>query len=368
MRKLAFTAAALLVVAFSTVFRDAALAAVYSFYPDLFGPISKVVADEELFVTAERVLLHDKSGFIQAAKWGDKLTVRRIEGWWLWADGCGVEGWVRRSDVIPHSKSRDFLDEEIRHHPTARAYASRAHTWDANFQAEIADYTDAIRLDPNNAEYYSSRALTWQFLGQSQNAIADLSHAMHLDPKNELIYYPDRARCWKHEKEYDKAIADLDAAISLLPDNPYCYTERAEIWVAKGRYDKALEDYGHALNLTAKFPASYCQLAWFYATCPDSRCRDGHKAIELASKACELWNWCDRDAMDTLAAAFAEAGQFDNAVKCGELLVAGIIEDENGPPIRNCFGPPIRVNLADARKRLALYKHRQPFRDTCEAR
>src|SRR5439155_946642 len=60
---------------------------------------------------------------------------------------------------------------------------------------------------------------------------------------------------------------------------------------------------------------SYKSLAWLLATSWDDPVRDGTKAIELATKACELTGWTDPDSFHTLAAAYAEAGKFDHAVK-----------------------------------------------------
>jgi tetratricopeptide (TPR) repeat protein len=73
--------------------------------------------------------------------------------------------------------------------------------------------------------------------------------------------------------------------------------------------------------------------------------RDAEKAIEYATKACELKQWKDAQSFETLAAAYAEAGQFDDAVK-SQMKVA-----------------EIDPKAADA-KRLALYQQKQPFRDS----
>jgi tetratricopeptide (TPR) repeat protein len=61
--------------------------------------------------------------------------------------------------------------------------------------------------------------------------------------------------------------------------------------------------------------AAHGAQAWFLATCWDDSIRDGKRAIEVATKLCELTEWKDPDALDTLAATYAEAGQFDDAVK-----------------------------------------------------
>ena len=87
--------------------------------------------------------------------------------------------------------------------------------------------------------------------------------------------------------------------------------------------------------------------AWLRATCPDETYRDGAKAIEDATKACELTGWNDLYCLDTLAAAFAEAGQFDKAVECQEKAIELAPDDEK----------------EDLGTRHKLYQERQPYRD-----
>ena len=71
-----------------------------------------------------------------------------------------------------------------------------------------------------------------------------------------------------------------------------------------------------AKNRTKRYsPRGYNAAAWLYATCPKEDIRNGGKALELALKGCDLSEWRDGGVVDTLAAAEAEAGDFDEAVK-----------------------------------------------------
>src|SRR5207249_1914 len=143
--------------------------------------------------------------------------------------------------------------------------------------------------------------------------------------------------------------ADYTEAIRLDPKRAPAYAGRGHAWYRKGEYAKAVEDYERALKLDPKNPLRLDTLAWVLATCPDDDVRDGERAVKLATRACELTRWQDGNCLDTLAAAYAEAGDFDKAVEYEKKA----LEDEefaaaNGP---------------GARARLRLYQRKKPFRE-----
>jgi hypothetical protein len=91
-------------------------------------------------------------------------------------------------------------------------------------------------------------------------------------------------------------------------------------------------------------------IAWLKATCPDANHRDGRIAVDMATRACELTNWQDAASLDTLAAAYAEVGDFDQALKYqNQVLQLPFDEEANGE---------------DVREHLRLYEAGKPIRDT----
>ncbi len=92
--------------------------------------------------------------------------------------------------------------------------------------------------------------------------------------------------------------------------------------------------------------------AWLLATDPDRSIRDGAEAVSLAEWAAELSNHKDPAVLDTLAAAYAEAGRFSEAVKTAEQAI-------------ELAGAQRKSTLADSlRRRMKLYQDRSPYRAT----
>jgi tetratricopeptide (TPR) repeat protein len=182
------------------------------------------------------------------------------------------------------------------------------------FDGPIADLDQAIRIDPKNSDAFVWRGWLWLSKEQYEKATADCTEAIRLDP-NSAFAYECRGKARVKMKEFDGAIADLDQAIRIDPKNSDAYAWRGWLWLSKKQYEKAMSDLDEAVRLGPVDESAYGNRALILATCPDAKLRDGKKAVESATKACELAGWKSADLLVTLAAACAEAGDFESAVK-----------------------------------------------------
>jgi len=96
-----------------------------------------------------------------------------------------------------------------------RATADQARAFDL----AIADFTAALRLDPNNAKTYQERGVAYLSKGDLDKAIADFTQAIRLDPNDADAYY-NRGYVYVTKKDYDRAIADFEAALRINPKHP----------------------------------------------------------------------------------------------------------------------------------------------------
>ena len=277
--------------------------------------------------------------------------VEHVNGEWLWLqdETSGIAGWVQSKYVIPYDQAIDHYTDQIRANPRASLFNSRGLIWSARkeYDIAIADYNEAIRLDPNYASAYYNRGNDWGHKMEYDIAIADYNEAIRLDPNYASAYY-NRGVVWGYKKEYDKIISDYTEAIRLDSKDALAYNGRGNAWQDKKEYDKAISDYNEAIRLDPKDASAYNGRAWLWATCPDAKYRDGARSVESATTACKLSDWKAAYNLGTLAAACAEAGDFARAVKWQEKAVA------------------MHADGADRQEwvdRLKLYQDQKPYRD-----
>jgi tetratricopeptide (TPR) repeat protein len=136
---------------------------------------------------------------------------------------------------------------------------------------------------------------------------------------------------------------------ALDPRDADDYVRRGDAYAERGEYQKAVADYKEAVRLAPDNDEACGSLAWLLATCPEDRVRDGKRAVELATKACELSGWEDADFLRTLAAAQAECRNFEEAVRWQKEALKIGFEDED--------------EVETARRQLKLYQERKPYRE-----
>jgi tetratricopeptide (TPR) repeat protein len=283
------------------------------------------------------------------------------------------------------------FDEVIRLQPTfARAYIPRgtAYMLKGDYEKALADLNKAIRIDPRNPAAYCDRAdLEQHFLGRPQNALADYGRAIGLAPNFQRAYF-NRGICFLERHEYRRAVTDFTRCIQIMPTDLSAHGPRAYAYAKQGegaravadakvavtvkpsrvplyrvtdlgcrgkayqifsQPELALRDFREAVRVMPSHETSYGNLAWFLATCPSDRFRNGTEAVSAAKNACELSHWQNSGFIDALAAAYAEAGGFEQAVKYEK---QSLTDSSLAPKERQ-----------EREKRLALFQQRKPFRD-----
>jgi tetratricopeptide (TPR) repeat protein len=303
---------------------------------------------------------------------------------WLKAETLGSSGWAKAQDVVPLEQAIDFFTHQIEAKPTDPfLYAVRALIWRKrnDVAKALRDYDEAIRLDPLNGSAYRGRGLAWHSKQEYDKAIADFDESIRLDPRSALTFigrgitraskkefnkaiadfseaiwldplaipaYDRRGLAWHAKKEHQKAIIDFNVAIRLDSMHTSAYYNRANAWVALHQFEKARADFDQAVQTDETCALALGNRAWFRSTCPDPKYRDGKKAIVSATKACELTHYTDASLLDVLAAAAAEAGDFDAAVRWQSQANSMHVEAEE---------------KSRGETRLKLYQNRKPCRN-----
>lgn len=267
--------------------------------------------------------------------------------------------------------------------PDALISRAMAYYYAGDYDKAQTDADQAIALSPQDSEFYDDRAYIEDDRHQMDNAISDLGQAIRYSRrKNEDLYY-HRGYIYKEKKDYDHALEDFNEAARLDPSDDRIFQQRAEalarrkqlalmtpdlarmkvisaddfhtramIYEEAAEYRLALDVYNHALVLDPKDWQTNSETAWLLSTCPDPKIRNGKRAVALAKKGCELSKWQEGYAIDDLAAALAETGDFTQAVAWQERA----IELMKSKP------EPADV-LKEANHRLDLYRKGQPYRD-----
>jgi tetratricopeptide (TPR) repeat protein len=178
-------------------------------------------------------------------------------------------------------------------------------------------------------------------------AIAEFSEVIQLKPKYAGAYN-NRGVSYAHTGDGDKSVADFNEAIRLNPEYVEAYYNRGIAHNLKGDWDRAIADYTEAIRLNPEYVEACINLAWLLAVCPNPDLRNGKQAVAYATKACERSEWRTPSYLGTLAAACAEKGDFDNAVKWQTKYLDSTLSNDASKK---------------ARQQLSLYEQKKPYHE-----
>lgn len=197
---------------------------------------------------------------------------------------------------------------------------------------------------------YNNRASLYMGQGELDKAFADLNKAIEYD-ESWGVSYLNRGIIHRARHELAEAEADFTAATQHLPNRIWAeaYSARGAVRAARGDFPAALADFDLAIRQDRKNPSGLNSKAWLLATSSEDHVRDGAAAVDLAKRAVALGDTAG--ARDTLAAAYAEAGRFDEAV--AEQRRAMEMLQKRGA-----------ASNAGFEARLALYLEKHPYRET----
>jgi tetratricopeptide (TPR) repeat protein len=215
-------------------------------------------------------------------------------------------------------------------------------------ERSLADIDKAIDISPDDTAARVLRARVHQQAGDTDKALTDLEEVLRDEP-DQASALELRGLIAAEREDYEAAIRDFRRLVAKNSDDPVLITQLGTLYLAakqpreairrftraleideenfpsrRGRSDAeitigdhkaALADLEKALELRPNDTGVLNNLAWLLATSPDDVLRDGKRAIELAGKACEKTEWKQAHIVSTLAAAHAEAGNFEEAKK-----------------------------------------------------
>ena len=134
-----------------------------------------------------------------------------------------------------------------------------------------------------------------------------------LSTENKVAIYNNRGAIYNDLKKYDRAIDDYNKAIELAPEDAGVYFNMGKSYQKLGQYDRSIANYSKAIELNPHYAEAYNNFAFLLATTKDKKYIDGRKALQFALKAVGLSNNNPAN-WDTLAAAYAELGEFSKAI------------------------------------------------------
>jgi tetratricopeptide (TPR) repeat protein len=188
------------------------------------------------------------------------------------------------------------------------------------------------------------------------DAIAELERLVQLNPENRLLLM-QLASMYQMDDRPRKALRIADRLINAEPTDWQALRLRGDVLLALGRHADAINDYEEAVKNIPEDEEDLSgvlnNLSWVLSTSPEDSVRNGDRALEAGLKACELTEYKKSHILSTLAAAYAELGQFDKAIEWSSKAVELGAKEE-------------AEQLDQLKEELKNYQDKKPWREKKE--
>jgi len=181
----------------------------------------------------------------------------------------------------------------------------------------IESYRKALRINPNFAEALNNLGNVLADKGRFDEAIESYRQALQIEPNFFAAQY-NLGDALAAKGRFDEAIESYRKATQINSNRPETFFHLGMALGQLGRTQEAVAQYREALKLNPMLAGALNNLAWALAASPDDQLRNGAEAVRLAEHACELTHYGEPSFIETLAAAYAEAGRFPEAVTAAE--------------------------------------------------
>jgi tetratricopeptide (TPR) repeat protein len=303
-----------------------------------------------LFLTLLAMLSWQQSRTFGDAETLYQTTIARNPDCWLARNNLGAllvgRGQVAKA-IAQYRKALEIKPDYAEAYNNVGAIlASRG-----NVDEAIAYYQKALEINPDDADAHNNLALALAGRGEIDEAIAQFQNALKIRPdfgkaQNNLGTAMDR------RGQVDEAIAHYRKALESEPDYVNAQRNLAAALDERDKLLKTIAQRHETLQIRPNDAALLNDLAWMLATNPNASVRNGADAVAFAQRALPLGGDRDPAVLDTLAAAYAEAGRFSEAINAAKKAIT-LARDQRNDKLAEKIAA-----------RLALYEGRRAYRDS----
>ena len=210
------------------------------------------------------------------------------------------------------------------------------------------EYRKCLQMKPDDPNVLNALGTTLGQQGKFDEAVKYFTEALRIKP-NFATAHTNIGYALALQGNPDEAAVHFAEALRLDPDSAKAHYYLGQILAQRGKIDEAITHFEETLRLEPDWVEPMNDLAWFLAASEKTTAHNPDRALRLAQQACELTNYMKPELLDTLAVAYAAAGNFGKAIEITEKA------------LELCRSSEQEAFKEEFKKRLVLYKAGKPY-------